>query len=133
MSNIPFGNIEYSKLNSISKHWIRRFAFALTKEVEGQIRSKMASIPIPNGDLNLNGPELITDARQEQDYLRNELKGLLEEMTYDKLAAKQAEQSAAVEQVLMKVPLGIWIGAWLFCINGGYILYELKNNLLGML
>lgn len=110
LSNIPFGNIEYSKLNSIAKQWVRRFAFALTKEVEGQIRAKLGSIPIPNGDLNLNGPELIADARAEQDRLRDELRALLDEMTYDKLAAKQAEQAAAVEQVMMKVPLGIYIG-----------------------
>jgi hypothetical protein len=28
LSNVPFGNIEYSKLNSISHQWIRRFALA---------------------------------------------------------------------------------------------------------
>ncbi len=110
LSNIPFGNIEYSKMNSLSKNWIRRFTFALIKEIEGQIRSKMGTIPIPNGDLTLNGPELIQDSRAEQDRLREELKAMLDELTYDKLAAKAAEQSAAVEQVMMKVPLGIYIG-----------------------
>jgi len=110
LSNVPFGNIEYSGLNSISKQWIRRFAFALAKEIEGQIRSKMSSIPIPNGDLNLNGPELIADARAEQDRLREELKAMLEDMTYDKLAARQAEQAASLEQVIMRIPLGIYIG-----------------------
>lgn len=110
LSNIPFGNIEYSKLNSISKQWIRRFAFTLAKEIEGLIRSKMNTIPIPNGDLTLNGPELVADARAEQDRLREELKAMLDEMTYDKLAAKQAEKAAALEQVIMRVPLGIYIG-----------------------
>ncbi len=110
LSNVPFGNIEYSKLNSISQQWIRMMAFAMAKEIEGQIRSKMAAIPIPNGDLNLNGPELITDARAEQDRLRESLKLQLEELTYDKLAAKQAETSQALEEVIKKVPLGIYIG-----------------------
>lgn len=110
ISNIPFGNIEYSKMNSLSKQWIRRFTYTLIKEVEGQIRAKLGSIPIPNGDLNLNGAELIADARAEQDRLRDELKATLDELTYDKLAAKAAEQSAAVEQVAMRVPLGIYIG-----------------------
>lgn len=110
LSNIPFGNIQYSALNSVSKQWIRQMAFALSKEIEGQIRSKMSTIPIPNGDLTLNGPELINDARQTQDRLREELKALLEDMTYDKLAVKQAEKAAALEQVIMRVPLGIYIG-----------------------
>jgi len=110
LSNIPFGNIEYSKLNSVSKTWIRRFAFSLAKEIEGQIRAKMNTIPIPNGDLTLNGPELINDARQEQDRLREELKTILEEMTYDKIAEKQAQKAAALEEVMKRVPLGIYIG-----------------------
>lgn len=110
LSNIPFDNIRYRLLNSLSKNWIRRFAFALIKEVEGQIRSKFNTIPIPNGDLTLNGPELIVDARQEQDRLREELRTLLDDMTYDKLAAREAQKSADVEATLMRVPLGIWIG-----------------------
>jgi len=110
LSNVPFGNIQYSQLNSISKQWIRKMAFALSKEIEGQIRSKMSTIPIPNGDLTLNGPELINDARAEQDRLREELKMMLEEMTYDKLTQKQAEKAAALEQIIMRVPLGIYIG-----------------------
>lgn len=110
LSNVPFGNIQYGALNSIARQWIRRMAFALSKEIEGQIRSKMATIPIPNGDLTLNGPELINDARQEQDRLREELRNLLEDMTYDKLQQKQAEKAQALEEVIKRVPLGIYIG-----------------------
>lgn len=110
LSNIPFGNITYSKLNSLSKTWIRRFAFELAKETEGQIRSKMNTIPIPNGDLTLNGAELITDSRTEQERLRTELKLILDEMTYDKLAARQAELAASTQLVTKEIPLGIWTG-----------------------
>lgn len=110
LSNVPFGNIEYSKLNSIGKQWIRRFAFALAKEVEGQIRSKMGTIPIPNGDLTLNGPELISDARAEQEMLRGELKEILDELTYDRLAAREAEMAQNLQSTLKEVPLGLYIG-----------------------
>ncbi len=110
LSNIPFGNIVYSKLNSIGKQWIRRFAFVLAKETEGQIRSKMTSLPIPNGDLTLNGPELIADARADQDSLRQELREMLDELTYDKLAARESEQAQAIEDTLKKVPMHIYIG-----------------------
>lgn len=110
LANVPFGNITYSNLNSIGRQWIRRFAFALAKEVEGQIRGKMSSIPIPNGELTLNGPELINDARADQETLRNELKQILDELTYDKLAARDAEMASALQQTLREIPLGIWIG-----------------------
>jgi len=110
LSNIPFGNIQYSALNSISKHWIRRMALAYSKEVEGQIRSKMQTIPIPNGDLTLNGPELITDARSDMESLRAELKELLMETTYQKLMEKEALMSENLQNTWKGVPMGIMIG-----------------------
>jgi hypothetical protein len=110
LANVPFGNITYSNVNSIGKSWIRRMAFALAKETEGQIRSKFSTVPIPNGDLTLNGAELINDARAEMDALRNELKEILEETTYDKLAAREAEMALSVSEALKNVPLGIYIG-----------------------
>ncbi len=110
LSNIPFGNIQYSALNSIGKQWIRRFAFALAKEVEGQIRSKFATVPIPNGDLTLNGPELINDARADMDILRGELKEMLDETTYQKLAEIEAQQALNISETLKHVPLFIYVG-----------------------
>lgn len=110
LSNIPFGNITYSNLNSLSRTWIRRFSFELAKETEGQIRSKMNTIPIPNGDLTLNGSELIADSRTEQERLRTELKAMLDELTYDKLAARQAELAASTQLVTKEVPLAIYVG-----------------------
>lgn len=110
VSNIPFGNIQYSKLNSISHNWIRRMALAYAKEIEGQIRSKMSTIPIPNGDLTLNGPELITDARADMDSLRAELKELLGETTYQRLMEKEAAMASQLQETWKGVPLGIYVG-----------------------
>lgn len=110
LSNVPFGNITYSRVNSIGKQWIRRFAFCLAKETEGQIRAKMSSIPIPNGELTLNGPELISDARADMEALRAELRDMLEELTYDKLAAREAELAASIQASIKEIPLGIYIG-----------------------
>lgn len=110
VSNIPFGNIPYSGINSLSKHWIRRMALALAKEIEGQIRSKFSTVPIPNGDVTLNGPELIADGRAEQEQLRGELKELLEETTYQKLMQKEQEMASFLNDAMKNVPLGIYIG-----------------------
>jgi hypothetical protein len=110
LSNVPFGNIQYSALNSIGKHWIRRMTVALAKEVLGRIRGKMQTIPIPNGDLQLDGNELITDAKAEQDNLRSELKELLEDTTYDKLIAREAQMAQDLQNTIKEVPLGIYIG-----------------------
>ena len=110
LSNVPFGNIQYSHINSMGRQWVWKLTFALSKEVLGQVRSKMGTIPIPNGDLTLNGPELISDARSEQDRLREELKAILDETTYDKLTEKEAEYAENLKRAIQDVPLGIFIG-----------------------
>lgn len=112
LSNVPFGNIAYSKLNSISKQWIRKFTVALAKEVLGRIRGKMQTIPIPNGDLTLDGNELLSESKAEQDSLRGELREILDDLTYDKLAAREAQQAEDVKRVIAEVPLPIFVGSF---------------------
>lgn len=110
ISNIPFGNIEYSKINSIGKQWIYRMCLALAKEVLGLKRRKMNTIPIPGGDLTLDGADMVSDGRGEMEALRGELRGLLEEMSYERLAAKEAEQAETLLRALAGVPLKIYTG-----------------------
>lgn len=109
LSNVPFGNIEYYKVNSIGKQWIKKAALAFAKETLGRVRGKMSEIPIPNGSLVLDGPQLIQEGMTEIENLRNELKEWLDSMTYDKLAQKEQDQAEALQRVLMKIPLGIFI------------------------
>jgi len=110
VSNVPFSNIEYCNLNSISRSWIWKMTHALSKEVLGEIRSKISTIPIPNGDLTLNGPELISDARTEQERLRSEIREFLEDTTYQNIAAREAEVAENLNRQLAQVPLGIYVG-----------------------
>ena len=110
LSNIPFGNIQYSGLNSISKQWIRKMTLALAKEIEGLIRSKFTTVPIPNGDVTLNGPELITDARAEMEALRAELKDILDQTTYQALMEKEAQLAENLQNTWKGVPMGIFTG-----------------------
>jgi hypothetical protein len=86
----------------------------------------MSSIPIPNGDLTLNGPELISDARADQEALRTELKEILDELTYDKLAQREAEQAQMLEEVLKRIPLGIYVGNFLLFFLTSYMLHSFK-------
>lgn len=113
VSNAPFSNIEYCKLNSIARQWIWKMSFSLSKEILGEMRSKISTIPIPGGDLTLNGPELISDARVEADRLRNDLKEYLEETTYQAIAQKEADKADALKKTIAEVPLGIYVGGFL--------------------
>jgi hypothetical protein len=110
MSTIPLQNIPYKNINSIGKQWIRRFALALSKEVLGLIRSKFATIPIPGNDLSLNGDALVSAGKEEQAALRDELKETLDELTYGKLMAGDAEVVENSNAVMQKVPTLIYTG-----------------------
>ena len=110
LNTIPFENIPYENINAIGKQWIRRFALALTKEVLGQVRGKFSTVPIPGESVTLNASELLSQARTEMDQLRDELKTILEETTYDKLAAVDSTLQDSTKKVLENVPAGIFVG-----------------------
>jgi hypothetical protein len=109
-NTLPFENIPYENINSIGKQWIRRFALALAKEMLGLVRSKFSSIPIPNESLTLNGDALVTQGKEEQDKLREELKTTLEEITYAKLAETNSAVLENTSKVMQNVPAGIYVG-----------------------
>ena len=110
MNTIPFENIPYLNINSIGKQWVRRFALALTKEMLGQVRGKFSTIPIPGESVTLNASDLLSQAKEEQDKLREELKTTLDELTYAKLAEIDAAKIESVSTVQKKMPLTIFVG-----------------------
>ena len=75
----------------------------------GLIRSKFSTIPIPGNDVTLNGPDLIAQGKAEQDALRDELKVVLDEMTYTALMEKDRDLAAATKDIISQVPMPIFI------------------------
>lgn len=110
LNTVPFANVPYDSINSIGKQWIRRFALALSKEMLGMTRSKFGSIPIPGNDISLNGSDLISQAKEEQTALRDELKEILDEMTYEKMIEGDAKLLDSTSEVQKHIPLPIFIG-----------------------
>ena len=110
LNTLPVGNLPFININSIGKQWIRRFALALCKETLGQVRSKFGSVPVPGQTVNLNGSALLSEAKDEQNKLRDELKQTLAELTYAKLSEKNAGIVENNEKVLDKVPNYIFVG-----------------------
>jgi hypothetical protein len=110
VNTLPFANIPYQNINSIGKQWIRRFALALAKEMLGQIRGKFSTIPIPGESVTLNHAELLSQAKEEQEKLREELKTIMDELTYSKLAETESAIIKSANEVLIQVPAGIYVG-----------------------
>ena len=111
MNTLPFENLPYVNINSMGKQWIRRYALALSKETLGQVRSKFGNaIPIPGESVNLNGADLLSQAKDEQSALREELIKVLDELTYTKLAEDDknfVENAASLQKA---IPLTIFVG-----------------------
>ena len=105
MSNVPFGNLQFSRINSIGRQWVRQFCLALCKELLGLVRSKFSTVPIPGGDLTLNGSDLIQQGREDKESLRTKLMEMLTEMTYDKLIEVEAQQAENTMNMLKKIPV----------------------------
>ena len=110
MNTLPFENIPFENINSIGKHWIRRYALAVSKGQLGEIRSKFATVPIPGESVTLNGTALKDESKTEKQALRDELKAIMDELTYSKLAQDdQAKITAAVE-TFKSIPMAIYVG-----------------------
>lgn len=109
ISNIPYANIKYSKINSIGKGWIKQYTLAISKEMLSLIRGKYSNIPIPGSEVTLNGGELATQAQEEKRQLIDELKEYLENNTNAKLLQRRQEETDALNLVQSGVPSKIYI------------------------
>jgi hypothetical protein len=105
LSNVPFGNFVYSRINSIGRQWTRQYTAALCKELLGLVRSKFGSVPIPGGELQLNGGDLVSSGREEKDKLVTQLKEMLDSLTFDKLIEAQALEVENIRKTMMAVPI----------------------------
>ena len=110
MNTLPFSNLPYNSINSIGKQWIRRFSLAISKETLGQVRGKFGSIPIPGNDVTLNASDLLSQAQAEKEALREELKTVLDELTYERLSEKQNNITTTALESFQKIPVGIFQG-----------------------
>lgn len=109
-NTLPFTNIPYKNINAIGKHWIRRFALAEAKETLGQVRSKLDAIPIPGESVTLNGPALISEAKEEKQALKEELMDLLENTTYTNLSEQRSALVENAGKVLQQIPSAVFVG-----------------------
>lgn len=105
ISNVPFGAIKYSGINSMSRQWIKQYCLAICKETLGLIRSKFSSVPIPGSDLQMNGSELISQGREDRDRLITGLKETLESLQYQKILEADAQQSESMSTILKRIPV----------------------------
>ena len=109
-SDIPYDFIQYSNINDVGKQWIRKYTLALSKELLGAIREKYSSIPIPDGEVSLDGAALRAEAQVEKDELVKQLRENLEEMSRKNVMENKTHESNHHQEMLRKVPLKLYVG-----------------------
>ena len=109
-SNVPYDNMEYQYVNDVGKQWVRKYGFALSKELLGMVRSKYGSIPVPNAETTLDGDTLRSEAAIEKSDLITQLRENLEAASRKMMLEADSEESTRLQEKLQKVPLPIYIG-----------------------
>jgi len=105
LSNVPYGNFVFARVNSLARQWVRQYTLALATELLGMIRSKFSSVPIPGGDLQLDGSDLKSSAKEEKEKLKTDLREMLDSMTYNKLIEMKAAEVDNVQKILKSIPV----------------------------
>ena len=113
-ADIPYVNHPYATINDPGKQWIRDFFLANCKEILGAVRQKHQVIPIPGGEITLDGAELRAEAQQTKERLIDTLKEQLEAAGKFNQMEKQAQMSEQLNQTLKGVPLLIYVGSLMF-------------------
>lgn len=109
-SNIPYQNIPFYTINSVGRQWIKKYFLALCKELLGAIREKYGTIPIPGGEVTLDGAALRSEASVEKEFLIAQLREMLESMTNEKQLEANANKSEKIQETLKRIPTLIYIG-----------------------
>ena len=109
-SNVGYNFAEYSKINDVGKQWIRKYTLALAKEMLGAVREKYSTIPIPGSEVSLDGSALRAEAQSEKDFLIEQLRENLNEVSKKQRMENEAAMVDQQQTVMNKVPLAIYIG-----------------------
>ena len=110
LNTLPYENIPYKNINSMGKQWIRKYSLALCKEMLGQIRGKFTTIPIPGESVTLNHSELLSQAKTEQQELKDKLNEILTSTEYKELLKYDAEKADATAKTFAFSPIPIFVG-----------------------
>ena len=109
-SNAPYQNITYKNINAVGKQWIRKYYLALCKETLGRILQKYTTVPIPGGEVTLDGAELRSEATAEKEILMTQLRENLEASGRAAQMDAKATEAEKIRDTLKSVPLLLYIG-----------------------
>jgi|TARA_R110002153_G_scaffold64821_3_gene173647 hypothetical protein len=109
-ADIDYRVMTYSRINAPGIQWIKKYTLSLAKELLGQIRSKYASVPVPGGEVSLDGDSLRGEGAAEKENLITQLREDLEASSRRNMLEAKKEESEFLKETIGNVPLNIYIG-----------------------
>jgi len=110
ISNVPYHNPTYSRINAPGRYWIFEYALALSSENLGLIRGKYSSVPIPGAETTLNQADLLSKGKESQLALIEKLRLDLDEASRKAQLLRKSEENESMQKVLSNIPIPIYIG-----------------------
>jgi hypothetical protein len=110
ISNVPYQNPVYAKINAPGRYWIFEYTLALASENLGFIRGKYSTVPIPGAETTLNQSDLLSKGKESQTALIEKLRLDLDEASRKSQLMRKAEENENMQKVLNNVPIPIYIG-----------------------
>lgn len=110
VSEVPYENPQYSKINSIGRQWIRKYTLAVAKEMLGYIRGKYQTVPVPGAETTLNQADLLADGRAEQIALIENLRETLDQTSRQSQLERRSNESKFISDTLKDIPYRIYVG-----------------------
>jgi len=110
VSNAPYSNPDYTKINSVGRQWIFDYTLALCKQTLGLIRGKYSTIPVPGDNVTLNANDLLSQSQNAKDALIERLRAYFDETSRKTLMERKKDESDFLRSELDNVPLYVYIG-----------------------
>lgn len=110
VGEVPYQNPVYNHINSVGRQWIFQYTLALVKMNLAYVRGKYGTVPIPGSEVTLNQSDLLTDGRQEREYLLTQLREMLDQTSRQAQLDRRRQETENLNTTLNSVPLLIYVG-----------------------
>ena len=109
-NDVPLSKLQYSDLNEPTRVWVRRYLTALFKEALGRVRGKFSgSLKVPEAELTMDYDSLLSEGKEEQTKLLEQLDLRLERLSNLKQLENKGLEAENLNKSLSYRPLGLFV------------------------
>ena len=109
-NDVPLSKLKCSDLNEPTRVWVRRYLTALFKEALGRVRGKFSgSLKVPEAELTMDYDSLLSEGKEEQLKLLEQLDLRLERLSNLKQLENKGLEAENLNKSLSYRPLGFYV------------------------